>query len=137
QTGTTATSARFTGQDGHTYAFTSIATDNAGNVQQPPAGPQATTTVDHTPPTNASVNALPAVSHATNFTVSWSGSDNPGGSGLRWFDVSVAVDGASFQPLLTATTETSTTYTGAFGHRYGFSVVATDNVGNCPGLLAA
>jgi hypothetical protein len=36
QEGTDKTSADFTGEDGHEYAFYSIATDNAGNVQEAP-----------------------------------------------------------------------------------------------------
>jgi len=45
QTNTTATSATFTGQIGHTYGFYSVATDNVGNVQPTPLVAQATTTV--------------------------------------------------------------------------------------------
>jgi hypothetical protein len=42
-TGTTQTSATFSGQDGHTYGFFSVARDTAGRVQPTPAGAQATT----------------------------------------------------------------------------------------------
>ena len=42
---TAQTSATFTGQDGHTYAFYSVAKDNAGNTEAPPATPDAQTTV--------------------------------------------------------------------------------------------
>ena len=42
-------SASFTGQAGNTYAFYSIATDEAGNVEPTPAAAQATTTVINTP----------------------------------------------------------------------------------------
>ncbi len=45
QTDTSATSATFTGQSGHTYGFYSVATDNFGDVQATPSGAQATTTV--------------------------------------------------------------------------------------------
>ncbi len=45
QENTTLTSAPFSGQTGHTYAFYSVASDNAGNVQATPTGAQATTTV--------------------------------------------------------------------------------------------
>jgi hypothetical protein len=45
QAQTTATSATFTGQVGHTYSFYSVATDNAGNVEFAPTSAQATTTV--------------------------------------------------------------------------------------------
>ncbi len=44
QADTTLTSATFNGDAGHTYAFYSVATDNAGNVQTLPAAAQATTT---------------------------------------------------------------------------------------------
>ena len=40
-TGTQTTSATYTGQDGHTYAFYSVATDNVGHVQATPATAQA------------------------------------------------------------------------------------------------
>src|SRR5207244_1614215 len=45
QSATTQISATFTGQDGHTYSFYSVATDNVGNVQPTPSQAQATTTV--------------------------------------------------------------------------------------------
>jgi hypothetical protein len=51
QTGTTATSATFTGQLGHTYAFFSLATSNVGLVQPTPMAAQTTTKVVSTPPT--------------------------------------------------------------------------------------
>jgi hypothetical protein len=43
-TGTTATSALFAGRAGRTYAFYSLAKDNAGNEEAVPASPDATTT---------------------------------------------------------------------------------------------
>ncbi|HQU47265.1 MAG TPA: Ig-like domain-containing protein, partial [Pirellulales bacterium] len=49
QTATTATSATFTGVNGHTYGFYSVATDNVGNVQPTPTTAQATTTVNPVP----------------------------------------------------------------------------------------
>jgi hypothetical protein len=44
-TGTTQTSAVFTGKAGHTYGFYSVATDNVGNRQATPAAAQATVRV--------------------------------------------------------------------------------------------
>ena len=49
QSGLTATSLQFTGQNGHTYAFYTLATDNVGNVQTAAAAAQKTT-VDTTLP---------------------------------------------------------------------------------------
>jgi RHS repeat-associated protein len=51
QTGTSAPSATFTGQVGHTYAFYSVATSNVGLVQSTPTAAQATTRVVSSPPT--------------------------------------------------------------------------------------
>ena len=45
QTAVTATSASYGGQLGHTYAFYSVATDGAGNVQAPKSSPDTTTTI--------------------------------------------------------------------------------------------
>src|SRR5207248_9382029 len=42
---TAATSATFSGAIGHTYAFYSVVTDNASNVQPTPGAAQASTTV--------------------------------------------------------------------------------------------
>ncbi len=56
-TDSTATSATFTGQNGHTYSFFSMATDNAGNVQATPAGAEATTTVNMITPTTTLLTA--------------------------------------------------------------------------------
>lgn len=136
QAATAATSATFPGQDGHRYAFYSVATDLAGNRQATPTAAQASTLVDVTPP-DSSVNPLPSVTGTPRFTVSWSGGDTPGGSGLRSFDVFVSVDGGAFTPWLIGTTTTSATYAGDFGHTYGFSSVAVDNAGNRQPMPAA
>jgi hypothetical protein len=125
--GTTATSTTFTGVDSHTYGFASVATDNLGNREPPPALAQAFTRVDATPPVSA-VAGLPTFS-PTGLLVHWSGSDS-GGSGLRSFDVYVSVDGGAFTPWLVGTTQTSAMFFGSPGHTYGFASVATDNVGN-------
>ena len=45
QSETTATSASFTGQDGHSYGFYSAATDNVGNRESTPTAAQASTTI--------------------------------------------------------------------------------------------
>ena len=130
QTRTTAISATFTGQSGHTYGFYSIATDMAGNVQTTPsaaAGHHAD--LDTVAPTS-SVRLLPATINTTSFSVTWSGSDNPGGSGIASYDVYVSTDGKAFVPFLTHTTQTSAIFSGSFGHSYGFYSVATDRAGN-------
>jgi hypothetical protein len=86
-------------------------------------------TIDSGPPTS-SVNPLPAVTTTSSFTVSWSGSDDPGGSGIARYDVFVSDNGGPFVPFMQNTTLTSATFTGVVGHTYGFYSVATDNVGH-------
>ena len=83
---------------------------------------------DTTPPSSA-VAALPSSSYA-DFPVSWSGSDNAGGSGIAFFDVYVAVDGGAFLPWLQRVTLSSEQYPGVYGKHYAFYSVATDNSGN-------
>jgi hypothetical protein len=90
---------------------------------------EALVTIDAGPPTST-VAPLPPQETTPNFTVSWSGSDDAGGSGIAVFDVFVQIDGGPFVPFLTDTTATSATFDGAAGHTYGFYSVATDNVGN-------
>jgi hypothetical protein len=131
-TDTTETSTSFTGEFNHTYAFYSLAHDNVGHVQPIPSSSQATTrlvSLDTIPPTS-SVSALPAVTYATSLTVSWSGSDNAGGSGIGSYDIYVSTDGGPFAPFLTGTTQTSATFSGEFGHTYAFYSIATDQAGN-------
>ncbi|CAN5528881.1 hypothetical protein BH11PLA2_BH11PLA2_49400 [soil metagenome] len=85
-----------------------------------------TNTVDVDAPTS-SVGTLPSKTSNANIPVTWSGSDI--GSGVATYTVFVSIDGAPATPWLTDTPLTGATYPGAKGHTYGFSTVATDNVG--------
>jgi len=64
QTNTTATSATFTGQVGHTYGFYSIATDLVGNVEGPKSNAEATTTVTLPPACATDVSSSVSVTRA-------------------------------------------------------------------------
>jgi hypothetical protein len=83
---------------------------------------------DTTPPSSA-VLALAANSYAQ-IPVSWTGADEPAGSGLASFDVWVSVNGAPFVPWLQQTTLRGAIYTGGQGGAYAFYSVATDLAGN-------
>ncbi len=76
---TTATSGTFTGINGHTYRFYSVATDIGGNVQPTPTAPQAMTTVDVlTPSAIISTNTdFMYVGASSTFTVLASGYPAP------------------------------------------------------------
>ncbi len=91
--------------------------------------------LDPVAPTS-SVNPLSATTTPT-FTVTRSGQDDTGGSGIASFDVYVSDNDGTFQPLVTNTTATSATFTGQVGHSYAFFSVAVDNVGNVEPLPAS
>jgi RHS repeat-associated protein len=86
-------------------------------------------TIDAGAPTS-SVNPLPVTETSPNFTVSWSGQDDAGGSGIASFSVFVSDNGGPFTLWQNQTTQTSAIYNGVNGHTYSFYSVATDNVGN-------
>jgi streptogramin lyase len=126
---TSATQATYSGANGHTYGFYSIAKDLAGNVEAPKSAAEATTTVVIPPPNPVShVSPLPASESIANFPVQWSGTDN-GGPGIHTFTVYVSDNAGPFNPWL-ITTATQATYSGVLGHIYGFYSIATDWSGN-------
>ena len=131
QANTTATSATFTGQPGKTYAFYSVARDQVGNREDPPATPDATTRVasDTTPPTTTAVPS-PAPNAAgwnsANVNVALNAADNPGGQGVKEISYTLSgaqaggsvVAGGSASVIITTEGETTITY------------FATDTAGN-------
>lgn len=84
---------------------------------------------DTTPPV-ASVQPLPTFS-TDSFIVAWSGTDNPGGSGINHYDVQYQVNGGTWVNWLVNVQDTQATFIGgANGSTYGFRARATDNAGN-------
>lgn len=132
---TKSTSAEFVGgANGVTYEFRARGVDKAGNIQPYPDQSQAWTRVDNVAPT-ASVNPLPEFTSTQSFMVTWGGSDNAGGSGIKHFDVEyrklTLTDTGAWQSLLSQTTQTSFLFTGGTDLAgYQFRARATDNVGN-------
>ena len=94
-------------------------------------GSQATMSITINPglPTS-SVVALPAAESSASFTVTWSGQDYVGGSGVADYEVYVSDDGGPVALFESNTTATSATFTGEDGHTYSFYSVATDIGGN-------
>jgi RHS repeat-associated protein len=89
---------------------------------------QGLLTIDVGTPVSA-VTALPATSTA-NFMVSWSGSDDTGGSGIASFDIYSSLDGGNYTLWQSATSATSAVFNGLVGHTYRFYSIARDNVGH-------
>jgi hypothetical protein len=125
------TSAEFAGgANGTTYLFRARGVDKAGNVQAWSPTPQASTTVDSIPPA-ATANQLPPIILSPAFLVTWTGSDNSGGSGIAYFDLQYQENGGPWQDWIMGTTDTSVEVTGAEnGSTYGLRVRATDVAGN-------
>lgn len=126
---TTATSAEFVGTNSIRYEFQARGVDKAGNVQPFPNTAQAWTTVDTIAP-SATVDPLPDVIYSQAFTVSWSGQDNTGGSGIKCYDVQYREVGGSWVQPITCTTDDSVQITGAEAGSYELRARATDNAGN-------
>jgi hypothetical protein len=84
------------------------------------------------PDTSAPVSSVTALSPASpaTFQVSWSGSDNPGGSGLAYFDLFVSVDGGPFTNWMPRTTAAGAVFPGEPNRTYAFFTRATDANGN-------
>jgi RHS repeat-associated protein len=98
------------------------------NTNDPIATQPFVNTLDVGAPSSR-VAPLPARS-SSRFTVSWSGDDDPGGSGVGSYDVYVSDDGGPFTLWQSATTKTSAIFSGLDRHTYAFYSVATDNVGH-------
>jgi len=86
-------------------------------------------TVDTTPPESA-VNPLPPTVSTTSFVVSWSGQDNPGGVGLKSYDVQVRDGLGAWTDWISDTQNTSATFTGEWEHTYYFQCRARDWLDN-------
>ena len=97
--------------------------------------PSITNTVDAVAPTSE-VQALPAQESSPDFEVSWSGTDDPDGSGIGSYTILVSDDGATPIIWLDDTTRTNAIFQGDYGQTYAFSSIATDNAGNVEALHA-
>ncbi|HKZ48527.1 MAG TPA: Ig-like domain repeat protein, partial [Thermoplasmata archaeon] len=119
-----------TGGDG-LYEFRTVAVDVAGNVELPPGSPDATTTVDTTPPTSAA-DALPTYETTAVFAVTATASDAT--SGVDAVDLYYQKDGGGWTFYATDSSAPwsftfNTSATGGDGF-YEFYTVAVDNAGN-------
>jgi hypothetical protein len=132
QTNTIATSAIFTGQVGHTYAFYSIARDLVGNVEPAKTTAEATTTVtaDTTPPvTVASASPGPNASGWNNsdVTITLNSGDDIGGTDVK--QISYSASGAQ-TVASTTVAGSSTSFSISIEGTTTITFFATDNAGN-------
>jgi hypothetical protein len=94
-----------------------------------------TNTVDAFAPTSH-MNPLPANS-PNPVTLSWTGTDDVGGCGVKSYTLYVSTNGVSFYILKSGITRTDTTIRLAQDSSYCFFVLATDSVGNMETLRQA
>ena len=87
-----------------------------------------TNTVDAFAPTSH-INALPATS-PNPVPLSWTGTDDAGGSGVKSYTLYVSTNGVSFYILKAGITRLDTSIALAKDSSYCFFVLATDSVGN-------
>lgn len=128
---TTDISATFTGQTGKSYAFYSIARDQVGNQEDPKTAHEATTQVamDTIPPTTtASASPSPNANgwNNTTVTVTLSAVDNPGGSGVKQLQFSLAGASSGTQTVIGSSAAIAITNEGVTTLTY----FATDKAGN-------
>ena len=115
------------------FDFGEIIATNQRDPHDPSKGTdpslEALITIDATPPASQ-VLALAATSPPGGFTVSWSGQDEAGGSGIASYDVYVSDNGGSWTAWQSGVSQTSAVFDGQIGHAYAFYSIATDNVGH-------
>ncbi|NIR64256.1 MAG: hypothetical protein GWO10_10900 [candidate division Zixibacteria bacterium] len=76
------------------------------------------------------VTVLPADTYSDDFVVSWSGQDDPNGSGIASYDVYVSMDGNDYVLWLDNYADSNALFDGEDGHTYAFYSVAADGVGH-------
>ncbi len=104
------------------------------DVNDPILTPTTTHTIDIGTPTST-VDLLPETS-SDSFSVTWTGQDDAGGSGVGSYDIFVSTDDGPFELWLAGTPETFASFLGEDGKSYSFYSVATDNVGHIESKLA-
>ena len=111
---------------------------NAAEIDQRPfLRLNYTESSDSIPPTASMVPFSNPIIAVDQFNVSWTGADNPGGTGIAYYDVQVdSGGGQGWKNWLLHTTNTSATFTGPSA-KYRFRVRAVDKAGNISPWSAA
>jgi hypothetical protein len=128
----TITSSTYRGADGHKYQFRSIATDRAGNTQQPRTPRWANdswTVVDATRPDSV-MTKLPTYEDVLSFSIAWGPA--PGTTDIVSYSIQFKDGSAAWTDVsgATNTTARSISFAGQDGHTYAFRSISRDRAGN-------
>lgn len=85
--------------------------------------------IDAVAPTSQ-IDSLPDLIDTTAFTISWIGADDPGGSGLKVYNLYVAENAGPYLLYQSNLVDTSLVFKGRKGDTYSFYTRAIDNTGN-------
>jgi len=86
--------------------------------------------IDAFPPTTI-LESLDTISEDNILQLSWSGADDPGGSGLGSFEIYVSKDeGPYVKALVTVADSLTHAFVGEYGSHYRFYIIGIDNTGN-------
>ncbi|MFZ1261505.1 MAG: hypothetical protein WAQ93_13565, partial [Chitinophagaceae bacterium] len=88
-----------------------------------------TNTIDAVAPIS-SLDSLPVITPDTEITLTYTGTDDPNGSGVKWYSIYVADNNGPPELYVSNFTGTDTTFRGVAEHTYKFYVTATDTAGN-------
>ena len=78
----------------------------------------------------SNVGALPPISNSTSISLAVDMNDDPGGCGVKDYDLYVSADNGNYTLYLSDQTSPIIQFTGANGVQYKFYTLARDNVGN-------
>ena len=127
QSDTVLLSAPFSGKDGHTYRFYSVAVDLAGNREGAHMAADAVTSIDVTAPVTT-LEYLEPYLNITSIPLAWSAKDDT--AGVANYTIYVSMDNGEFVPWLSNVVQKGGTYQAEEGHMYQFYARAIDNAGN-------
>lgn len=99
------------------------------DFNEPIDTPLVRNAIDSDAPTSH-IAAIPPSTASREIELSWSGEDEPGGSGISLYELYASIDGGEFSLLAPDVVETTTKLTVEPGHKYAFYTLAIDNVGH-------
>jgi len=88
-----------------------------------------TNTIDAVAPVSSITN-LPDLTPDTEVPLTYTGTDDSNGSGVKWYSIYVSDDNGPAELYLSNITVTDTVFTGIAEHTYKFYITATDTAGN-------